>query len=881
MKKLSMKLKLAIMATLGLITILSCSDEPTINNIESNFTITAHIESQVDNNGNTRTSVDENSTGATGIYWSPRDTMGVYDIHGLSSNIPFISSNIENKGKAEFSGYITGTPAFAYYPYSRLNDGKSYTAVVGEIPNTQLYSSEEKRLYYDYKIGIPTNTEGTEFNFTHLFTMLNITVDATNTVMYDEKLEKVSLVFNQSAALCGKFNLDLSQQAVSWTEQPSDKHILNLVWTNQPELTNNVVKGYLNCAPANVKDQEVTVIVQTTDHIATFKAGLQSNFKANTVYTFPLNLSYWSTKAGADWTLSGSPTIESFEFKAAQNSGKILENKVYYNASASKTVCSTDELHTTQSLTIEGNEISGCIPYLTDYNLVPTINCTEGSTLEVKLNGVYNEYVAGTSIDFTNPVVFRLTNGLFNNEYVVSVRNSGLPVMVINQQGGSTTWNETGLSIYPKDADFDNILASAGGSITVYNADGTVNLNSAAAAVRLRGNTTQDYPKKPFAIKLDKKADILNIMNGGTHKRWVLLANWKDRSLMRNAVSMGLAEVMKNTLTDGMKWNPTGKHVELIYNGVHIGNYFLTEQIKIDKGRLNIKAPYDITKNGVITADNIDDYGYLLEADDYYDEDAKFTTRTYQPFMFKDDVDAGGVIMNYVKNKVQGIEDNLYNGKYSIAYNDLDLNSVIDYWIFYELVLNKELGHPKSVYMYIDGKGKLSAGPVWDFDWQSLPHIDNLTSGAMFESGFTPSYTESMVAYAKAFIKNSGIPNAPLQEEDRAYMWYPLLFKDTETFGPLAKERWETVKGAWIAYAPKIIEMGESLKASAKCNDEMWPVNASNRSTYIGSNAGYAGDENMSFEDAYKAMSENLLRRIEGMSFISNQTYPSISYNNK
>ena len=75
--------------------------------------------------------------------------------------------------------------------------------------------------------------------------------------------------------------------------------------------------------------------------------------------------------------------------------------------------------------------------------------------------------------------------------------------------------------------------------------------------------------------------------------------------------------------------------------------------------------------------------------------------------------------------------------------------------------------------------------------------------------------------------------------------------------------------------------MGESLKASAKCNDEMWPVNASNRSTYIGSNAGYAGDENMSFEDAYKAMSENLLRRIEGMSFISNQTYPSISYNNK
>ena len=125
-----MILKLAIIVTCGLTTLLSCSDESTINNRESYLTITAQIESQKTPNGDTRTSVDENNTEVTGICWSPRDTMGVYDIHGISNNIPFISDNTENRGKAEFSGYTAGIPAFAYYPYNKRNDGNSYTAII-------------------------------------------------------------------------------------------------------------------------------------------------------------------------------------------------------------------------------------------------------------------------------------------------------------------------------------------------------------------------------------------------------------------------------------------------------------------------------------------------------------------------------------------------------------------------------------------------------------------------------------------------------------------------------------------------------------------------------------------------------------------------------
>ena len=101
-------------------------------------------------------------------------------------------------------------------------------------------------------------------------------------------------------------------------------------------------------------------------------------------------------------------------------------------------------------------------------------------------------------------------------------------------------------------------------------------------------------------------------------------------------------------------------------------------------------------------------------------------TKHYIPFQFKDDADAGNVIVNYVQAKVQGIEDNLYEGfkhadpaAYAAAYELLDLPSMGDQLLIYEMTMNSELGHPKSLYMYMDGIGKLSAGDILIF-WKGL-----------------------------------------------------------------------------------------------------------------------------------------------------------------
>ena len=79
-----------------------------------------------------------------------------------------------------------------------------------------------------------------------------------------------------------------------------------------------------------------------------------------------------------------------------------------------------------------------------------------------------------------------------------------------------------------------------------------------------------------------------------------------------------------------------------------------------------------------------------------------------------------GTLFNAIKDKIEAIEQNLENGNYSEAYKQLDINSVIDYFFVQELTFNDEYKHPKSVYMYIDGEDKLTAGPVWDFDWQTF-----------------------------------------------------------------------------------------------------------------------------------------------------------------
>ena len=927
-----MKLKTLKNACYGfvLLAITSCTDEEQIE-VASEVTFSATIETPVAYSGisaievgKSRTFIDENEAYESGVgtLWRTNETIGVYG--SSTKNAKFTSTNNSDAGTVSFSGFMWGTPKYAYYPYNASNDGVAATAVKQTMPIFHEYSTIYKDLVGDFRAGVldSRNWFTSTFTFTRLVPILKFAIDATGTPLAGSNIQSVSVKVNNNRQLTGDFTINLETQAITLGQFIESNDSLTLKWSDEPLLSSNyTATAYTTALPTMQVGDEITFTIVTTTHIATFARTSKVAFEGNKLYTYPLTLSNFTDMVVTERPKNTEtdnaessvvPILKCMKFTVENNPGKILSGKVVFNSSTYKAEYQSGITEQVCTIDTVNNKISLYLPYLNNRKLVPTFEIPEGTTLITEAG----EVISGeTEVDFSVYKQVAVVNasgaGII---YDVELTNTGLPVVVINQETGTTSsestseyskasaawYAATNTKWQPKDSDWE--MTEGTDNFMVYNADGTIAIcdknggvlsEPIMASTRVRGNVSQKMPKKSFAVKLDSKSEVLDMP---AHKRWVLLANWKDRTLMRNDVAFGIANVFKQTFpNDGMAWNPSGQFVELVYNGVHVGNYYLCEQIKIDGNRLDIKDPYDAEDSFTAAAD----YGYLLECDDEYDETYTFTTKHYIPFLFKDD--ANETMLQYAKDIVYGIEENLYAGycgttsAYEEAYKTLDLTSIIDYWLVQELMLNSEMQHPKSVYMYIN-EGKLYAGPVWDFDWNTLPN------SSYFEcDGY--SYTGSMlqqiingasdgflgIGATANYRKSSGYPSSPLKESDLNYMWYPMLVKDT-TFKAKAAERWNAVKGALSAYVASLPQLAAKIKQSESENWSMWQLDSNNNkkrsSLYsIGSTFapyyGYCGDEAMTFDASITNLQNNLNARIEGMSYVSNQTWPNITIKSK
>ena len=145
-------------------------------------------------------------------------------------------------------------------------------------------------------------------------------------------------------------------------------------------------------------------------------------------------------------------------------------------------------------------------------------------------------------------------------------------------------------------------------SITV--TDGGTALLSAPAQVKVRGNWTTTYDKKPLRIKFDEKQSVLGLNGGEAFKSWVLLALYKDTSLLRDKTALAMARDILGA--DGL-YAADSQLVEVTVDGQYWGVYLLTEQQQVDGDRIDITKPADGYEGT--------DIGYLLEFDGYYTEE--------------------------------------------------------------------------------------------------------------------------------------------------------------------------------------------------------------------------------------------------------------------
>ena len=791
----------------------------------------------------TRTSIDAaeaDNGGTLAVLWTPGDQLGVFSTG--SANVLYINDEqTENVPNASFSSSanVSGDIQYAYYPYDEANDGKAATELTGAVPAEQTMGDSLPSDYKYGKLKAVTAEGGYKFKFHNMFSLVRFKVDATETEFAGQTLESVTLTVTRDGAavpVTGEFTFS----AVDGTyEATTTSNELKTVWN---QTLDGELSSFATVFPEIRSGDKLTFAVRTPDKKMTFTVTSKADFESEMYYTFPLKLSTFAANASKyGYAVTARPTMSNFKFEVSRNTGKLLDNKTVWSSRKPSFKSVTEHTSTT-----DGNNINVMIPYLYDFKLVPTFTVADGATVTI---GGQTITSGSTEVDFTGGATLTVSTADDYRDYKVTVSNTGLPVVVLKhssagdfggvykdfwaQLSGNARNKFVNFMVRGKDTEWVET-----DQITVYNANGNIDMTMTCGA-KLRGNTSQDYPKKPFAIKLTSKTGILGMPK---HKRWVLLANWLDHSMIRNTVAFDIAHAIDSAwrehknivpaaeyIGDGIPWNVHGQNVELVVFskegvGHHVGNYYLCEQIKIDGNRLNIKDPYeDVLETN--SNPTMADCGYLLEVDNNYDEDWKFKTDNDVPFMFKDAVNDD--ILSAVKSKVQGIETNLYNGNFAAAYDDLDLNTVIDQWFIWELTMNREYGDPRSVYYFMDGDGKLSAGPVWDFDRGTFQNTTNAAS---------QGNSDRIKPYNEWICWRTGTSDN--------YFWYKKLITDP-IFQQRVKDRW-TVIYPYLQNVVKTIEAyREPLRASFGEDSAMWPTTEADIHAHKSGFTDWSGDEDI------------------------------------
>lgn len=328
------------------------------------------------------------------------------------------------------------------------------------------------------------------------------------------------------------------------------------------------------------------------------------------------------------------------------------------------------------------------------------------------------------------------------------------------------------------------------------------NLTSEKMQIRGRGNSTWQWDKKPYKIKFDSETSLFGLERA---KDWVLLANYGDKSLIRNHLALNLGQLL-----DNMVFVPHSFLVDVYKNGEYQGVYSLSEQIEAKRGRVETAKSY-----------NRADTGYLLEAGgtaeghvknvDYFHSTLVQYVRIKSPdtdLMQKYQVD-------YIRQYLIDAEDAIINlDKYE---DYIDVPSLIDWFILNELSYNIDCTFRRSFYMVKNERDKLYVCSPWDFD---------LAFGNFWRDPGTYSGWVSIVNEAtEGYIKTN---------------WMNYLLED-KNFTDQLEKRWEQVGPSLRQEAMRIINSSvDEIYPSQVENFKLWRI--------MGKRSGYEPKENVSID---------------------------------
>ena len=352
------------------------------------------------------------------------------------------------------------------------------------------------------------------------------------------------------------------------------------------------------------------------------------------------------------------PVLERFSFRAEHNSA--LESDLELDAS--------------------GAQFSARLASIADVkSLLPSFTF-QGA--EVTVEGVV-QTSGEDAQDFTNVLSYTVSHesGISKTYAIDLVRFTGLPTIYLS----------TNVPVMSKEE-----YVSGTFSLDGWRAHESV--KEMEMKIRGRGNSTWAlHPKKPYQLKLESKRSLFGMPSD---KKWLFLAEYSDKTLIRNRLAFELGRLST------LRWTPSGHFAEVVFNGTHDGVYHVTEKVEDGANRVDIG-----------------DTGFLLEIDqpDRIDpDDVFFRTENYLVNIKEPSVDDGDEQYLQVSRHINEFERVLFSSDFSSVESGyatyVDIDSFVDWFLVNEIAKNVDAQWYSSIFFHWVPGDKIKMGPIWDFD---------------------------------------------------------------------------------------------------------------------------------------------------------------------
>ena len=306
------------------------------------------------------------------------------------------------------------------------------------------------------------------------------------------------------------------------------------------------------------------------------------------------------------------------------------------------------------------------------------------------------------------------------------------------------------------------------------------------ATMKMRGNSTADEVKNPYNIKFSSKVDLFGM---GAGKKYCLLANLFDQTLLRNAMAIEFSQAIE------IQFAPSYQFVEVYYNGRYDGLYMLTTPMDIGENRIDIDEDNDY----LFELENKNDVG------EFYMKSPVLGLNA----LIEDTEKLSGEAYSRMFTTFNMIDYAIKSGDWDLIQEYVDIESVARFYVIHEYLKEVDICYDSTRFYIKDGK--LHGGPVWDFDLG----MGNIDSNGGDSNSHTAYWNKGSFADTNMGIDGNSATGywADIRWSGNKNIWFAHLMKYSPEFQEKVKDIIiEYTDEMRLMYEDKIISKREVIE---------------------------------------------------------------------